>query len=70
MVDTTSRPTGAGNPFGYLEQASLGPLGDEDALRMVREYDPTWEFVASLLKSQDRTSSYRIGVTSEKPDNT
>jgi hypothetical protein len=28
----------------------------------VREYDPAWQFVAVLLKEQDRVSSYRVGV--------
>ena len=63
-VDTTSRPTGEGHPFGYLDQAAIEQRWDEDTQRMVREYDPSWEFVTSLLKSQDRISSYRIGVTS------
>jgi hypothetical protein len=64
MVDTTSRPTGAGHPFGYLDQAAIEQGGDEDTQRMVREYDPTWELVAALLKTHDRVSSYRIGVVS------
>lgn len=68
MVDTTSRPTGEGHPFGYLDQAAIEQGGDEDTQRMVREYTPDWEFVTSLLKSQDRISSYRIGVISaEEP---
>ena len=62
VVDTTSRPTGAGNPFGYFDQAAIEQKWDEDTQRMVREYDPTWEFVASLLKSGERMSSYRVGV--------
>ena len=66
VVDTTSRPTGSGHPFGYLDQAAIEQGGDEDTQRMIREYDPSWEFVASLLKSQERMSSYRIGVLSSK----
>lgn len=62
VVDTTSRPTKEGHPFGYFDQAAIEEGGDEDALRMVREYEPSWEFVAALLKSQGRTSTYRIGV--------
>jgi hypothetical protein len=62
VVDTTSRPTGKGHPFGYLDQAAIEQNGDEDAQRMVREYDPTWEFVATLFKPFDRVSTYRVGV--------
>jgi len=66
VVDTTSRPTGEGHPFGYLDQAAVEQNGDADTQRMVREYTPSWEFVASLVKSQDRTSSYRVGVLSSE----
>ena len=62
VVDTTSRPAGEGHPFGYLPQVVVEQQGDEDAQRMVREYDPTWEMVTVLLKTHDRTSTYRIGV--------
>lgn len=61
-VDTTSRPTGEGHPFGYLPQEKVEETGDEDAQRMVREYDATWEMVTVLLKTQDRVSVYRVGV--------
>lgn len=67
VVDTTSRPTGEGHPFGYLDQAAIDHQGDEDTQRLVREYDPSWEFVTSLLKTEDRVSSYRLGVTSARP---
>ncbi len=62
VVDTTTRPTGAGHPFGYFDQLAIEQRMDEDTQRLVREYDPSWELVTSLLKSQDRISSYRIGV--------
>ena len=61
VVDTTSRPTGAGHPFGYLPREKVEETGDEDAQRMVREYDPTWEMVTVLLKPHDRVSVYRVG---------
>ena len=67
IVDTTSRPTGEGNPFIYLPQEGVEKHGDTDAQRMVREYDPTWEFVTVLLKACDRVSIYRVGVPSQKP---
>lgn len=62
VVDTTSRPTGKGHPFGYFPQAMVEQAGDEDAQRMVREYDPTWELVTVPLKTCDRVSIYRIRV--------
>jgi len=62
VVDTTSRPTGEGHPFGYLPQEKVEETGDEDAEPMVREYDTTWEMVTVLLKPQDRVSVYRVGV--------
>jgi len=67
VVDTTARPTGAGHPFTYLPELGIVQMRDQDALRMVRAYDPTWEFVTMLFKSQNRVSTYRVGVPSEKP---
>ena len=60
VVDTTSRPTGAGNPFFYMPEAGVEKLNDADALRMVKAYDPDSELVAMLLKAQKRVSTYRI----------
>jgi len=62
VVDTTSRPTGAGNPFLYMPQAGVEKLNDADALRMVKQYDPDSEFVSMLLKHRKRVSTYRIRV--------
>lgn len=62
VVDITSRPTGEGHPFGYFPQEAIEEQGDEDAIRMVVEYDPTWEMVTVLLKTEDRVSTYRVGV--------
>ena len=68
VVDTTSRPTGEGHPFGYLDQEALEQGWDEDIQQMVSAYDPTWEMVTSLLKSQDRVSTYRVKIiASESP---
>ena len=64
MVDITSRPTREGHPFGYFPQAKVEQTDDEDAQRMVRAYDPTWEMVAVLLKTHNRVSVYRVGVLS------
>ena len=60
VIDTTSRPTEQGNPFGYFPQEQLLQYEDEDIDRMVREYDPETEFVVVLVKPNDRTSSYRV----------
>jgi len=61
VVDTTQRPIpGLGNPFGYFIQAEIEKKDDEDAKRMVREYDPDREFVLVMLKPKDRTSIYRV----------
>lgn len=62
VIDTTQRPTGEGHPFGYYSQELVEQTDDEDAKRMVREYDPAWELVTVLLKSDDRASIYRVGV--------
>ena len=68
VVDTIQRPTGEGHPFGYFPQAMVEQTADEDAQRMVREYDPTWEMVTILLKTGDRVSVYRIGELTRKPE--
>jgi hypothetical protein len=60
VVDTTSRPTGEGHPFGYFPHTVIKAIGDDDTKRMVGEYDPEQEFVVLLLKPQGRTSTYRV----------
>ena len=67
MVDTTSRPTGEGHPFGYFPREVVEEQGDEDTQRLVREYDPPTEFVSVLLKIQDRVSSYRLRFVDSEP---
>jgi hypothetical protein len=67
VVDTTSRPTGEGHPFGYIPREVVEEQGDEDTQRLVREYDPPTEFVSVLLKTQDRVSSYRLRVIDAEP---
>jgi len=62
-VDTTSRPTGEGHPFGYFTQSFLDEYDHEDIQRMVREYDPDKEFVLVMLKPKDRISTYRVQTT-------
>ena len=62
IVDTTSRPTGEGNPFGYFPQSFVEERDDEDIKRMVREYDPDIELVVVMLKPFDHISTYRVQV--------
>ena len=65
VVDTTLEPIpGAGNPFGYFSQEQLEEQADEATKRMVAEYDPARELVLVLLKSGNRTSTYRVGTVS------
>lgn len=67
-MDTICHPTDdSGHPFGYLDQAAIEHSGDEDTLRMVREYDPSWEFVTTLFKPHDRVSSCRLEIALREP---
>ena len=67
VVDTTSRPAGEGNPFGYFPQEFFEQRDYEDTNRMVAQYDPETELVVMLLKSIDRTSTYRLRGVLPKP---
>jgi hypothetical protein len=61
VVDTTSLPVeGTGHPFGYYLQGTIEETNDDDTKRMVAEYEPEREFVIVLLKSEERTSGYRV----------
>ncbi len=70
VIDTTTlvrHEKGKSHPFVYLAEKAIEEKESlVDALRMVRAYDPSWEFVTVLLKPQDRESTYRIGVPSQK----
>jgi hypothetical protein len=60
-VDTASQPiSGKGHPFWYFSKAELEEYDDKDVKRLVREYEPPGELVLMLLKSENRTSSYRL----------
>ena len=68
VVDVTSQPVpGAGHPFAYFGQEAIEGQDDRDVTRIVAEYDPEQEFVVVLLKAQDRTSTYRVGIVSPEP---
>src|SRR3990172_9820904 len=63
VVDTTVQPEeGKGNPFGYVPQELIEEGDDADLKRMVREYVPDRELIVTLLKAQERISSYRVQV--------
>lgn len=60
VVDTTSQPTGEGNPFSYYPQEIVEKGEEEDIKRMVKGYDPEKELVIVLLKKEKRRSTYRL----------
>ena len=67
-VDTTAQPEpNQGNPMFYFPQAVIPemPFCGADEIRMVAAYDPSWQFVAILIKQEGRVSSYRVGVPGE-----
>lgn len=69
LIDTTiviAEEGRAGNPIFYVPQADIEEQGGEDALRIVRAYDPSWQLVVILLKSGGRESVYRIGLPDER----
>jgi hypothetical protein len=60
VVNTTTRVGHKGHPVAYFPEAVVNGLEDEDTQRMVREYNAEQEFVVCLLKSDGRTSTYRV----------
>jgi hypothetical protein len=69
VVDTTIvvvHEAGAGSPIIYLPQERVEEKNWADLTRLVREYDPSWELVAVLLKEKDRKSAYRVGVVRQR----
>ena len=65
-MDVTVRAPGAGDSVLYLSENGVANLEVREAVRLVKEYDPTWELVTMFLKKQGRVSTYRVGVPSEK----
>lgn len=63
VADTTQRAPEGGHPLCFFAQTMVEQSGDEDTLRMVREYDPAREMVAVFLKTDDCISVYRIGMS-------
>jgi hypothetical protein len=70
MVDASVigiHPAGVGNLMVYLTQTDVEKLENADALRMISQYDPSWEMVIGLLQPQGRESFYRIGIPELRP---
>lgn len=64
VVDLTTVILG-GHPIFFVPKAEIDK-SDQDAVRMVGEYDPDWELVVTLLKEDNRFSTYRVGVPDKK----
>jgi hypothetical protein len=63
VVDTTQQPDpNAANPMYYIVSTQVEQTDDEDTKRMLREYDPSQEFVVLLLKPEGHASTYRYRV--------
>ncbi|MCC6458007.1 MAG: hypothetical protein IT328_23835 [Caldilineaceae bacterium] len=62
VSDMVIEPQNGIRPIVYCPQELIVALGDHDAIRMVAQYEPEWQFVAMLLKAEKRVSTYRIGV--------
>lgn len=60
VVDTMDQVLGGGHPFYYCTRQQI--QDNEDAQRMIGEYDPNVELVVLLLKPEDRMSIYRFQV--------
>ena len=67
VVDITERVGERGvHPFTYATQELIEEGDDVNLQRLVREYEPEREMVVTLLKHQDRVSSYRVQVRGPK----
>jgi hypothetical protein len=61
VIDVTSQAEpDTGHAFAYFSEEQVREYDDPDIARIVQGYDPEHEFVLVLLKSDDRTSTYRI----------
>ena len=67
VVDITVQILGV-HPFFYLAEEKAAREIGADTAKMRREYDPDWEVVIVLLKERNRSSTYRVGLPSQKPN--
>jgi hypothetical protein len=58
----TTVQIGPGHPIFYQTQTEVEQVGDEDCLRLIQAYEPERELVITLFKTENKMSSYRIGV--------
>ncbi len=68
VTDTTTlvkHPGAESHPFAYLALSAIEEQRWGDVIRMVKAYNPSWEFVVVLLKEK-RESAYCIGVPSRR----
>jgi hypothetical protein len=66
-VDTLVQPApDKGHPMYYVPQELIDQHGSADEIRLVTQYDPSWEFVAMLFKEENKVSSYRVGVPNQR----
>ena len=73
VIDTTTviiHEAGAGSPLSYVPQEATEARNWEELDRLLREYDPSWEIVAVLLKERGRKSAYRLGMAEQRPSKT
>ena len=67
VVDITVRVGEEGvHPFTYASQELIEEGDDVDLKRLVREYVSEREMVVTLLKEQDKVSSYRVQVSGQE----
>ena len=60
VVDVATKPMSQGNFFTYITQADMERFEDEECLRLIQQYEPDTEFVVTLLKPKEHTTSYQI----------
>jgi hypothetical protein len=62
VADITVELEDGGHPVAYCTQEVIVTIDDPEAIRMVEQYEPDWQFVTVLFKSEGRISTYRLGV--------
>lgn len=60
VINTTVQVPERGHPFTYALQEEIARYEDKDIDRLVAEYVPDNELVVVLLKTEGRTSAYRV----------
>lgn len=68
VADLTTKLENGDHPVAYCSHGVVVDLGDAEAIRMVEQYEPDWQFVTMLFKSEGRISTYRIGMYNQNAD--